>query len=480
MSLLDILNTVQTQPTSPQKQIAAVDTNNAIGPGTAAPAGSVGSNFEAPGSTVDWRGASSDPDALARLSNALIGANGIDPLKAPWIESSGYGDNVGTQINPDKLKEFLQQKYGTTDVYTTYVGTNPNNIAGGGANITIMAKQPDGQYAPQQSMADMSNAGAGLSIAATVAPFVAGGGLTQMFNPYGSANALAGMGTGGSMGAQAIEQAAANGIPSALPQAGSIGGLLTGGGDIAGQVGQIAGSMPASVDYGLSSGLMNGGTGLQATAGAIPEVGQGIGSLAAPTGAGAGFSIGTGEGLLGGGIGSSLAGAGLVNPAGYTLNSALPATTGGTGAGLSAAAGAIPPAGSGIGNLAAPAATVGTGMTAPGLSAGQGAVTGAVGNGTFVDAIKQGGTAATDWLKNNPTAALKLGGLLAAGLGGAASKGAGAYDGPMPTISRGDWSPSATPATSATGGGPNLGLLQLPTTGYANSGLWRYGLLGQK
>jgi hypothetical protein len=64
-----------------------------------------------------------------------------------------------------------------------------------------------------------------------------------------------------------------------------------------------------------------------------------------------------------------------------------------------------------------------------------------------------------------------LGGLLTQ-IGGDDSGGSTPYTGPMPTITRGNWSPTATPTMMAKPEYP--GLMALPTTGYENAGLLRY------
>jgi len=76
-------------------------------------------------------------------------------------------------------------------------------------------------------------------------------------------------------------------------------------------------------------------------------------------------------------------------------------------------------------------------------------------------------------LTSNPRLIAGLAGGL---LGGAGAEGGGgySYDGPMPTITRGGWSPTATPTYSQPAAAPRLNL----QPGQANSGLWRYMLGG--
>lgn len=87
-----------------------------------------------------------------------------------------------------------------------------------------------------------------------------------------------------------------------------------------------------------------------------------------------------------------------------------------------------------------------------------------------------GGVGGTIWeaIKNNPQLAGAIGGGLLGAVDGGASGGGGGeapYTGPMPTISRGQWKPNAQANMMQV---PTFGSL-LPTTGQANSGLWRFG-----
>ena len=72
-------------------------------------------------------------------------------------------------------------------------------------------------------------------------------------------------------------------------------------------------------------------------------------------------------------------------------------------------------------------------------------------------------------LTSNPRLIAGLAGGL---LGGAGAEGGGgySYNGPMPTITRGGWSPSATPTYSQPAPAPRLNV----QPGQANSGLWRF------
>lgn len=87
----------------------------------------------------------------------------------------------------------------------------------------------------------------------------------------------------------------------------------------------------------------------------------------------------------------------------------------------------------------------------------------------------------TDWLKANPELAkllaLGAGGLLGASGGSSGSSGGYVDSGYRPTITRGNW--DASPQARQMAQQP-VGLLTLPNgPGYAHSGLWRYGLLGE-
>jgi hypothetical protein len=77
-----------------------------------------------------------------------------------------------------------------------------------------------------------------------------------------------------------------------------------------------------------------------------------------------------------------------------------------------------------------------------------------------------------DYLRNNP----RLVAGLAGGLLGGAEGGSGgeSYTGPMPTITRGGWSATATPTYSQ----PQAQQPMNVQPGQANSGLWRYMLGG--
>jgi hypothetical protein len=81
-----------------------------------------------------------------------------------------------------------------------------------------------------------------------------------------------------------------------------------------------------------------------------------------------------------------------------------------------------------------------------------------------------------DYLKANPRLVAGLaGGLLGgADAGGGGGGGGYSYSGPMPTITRGGWKPTATPTYSAPAAAPLLNT----KPGQANSGLWRYKLGG--
>jgi hypothetical protein len=64
----------------------------------------------------------------------------------------------------------------------------------------------------------------------------------------------------------------------------------------------------------------------------------------------------------------------------------------------------------------------------------------------------------------------KVGGLLGA-VGAGGQQGRGDYTGPMPTITRGNWSPTATPQYMDVA---QPSLMPADIKKQANSGLWRY------
>lgn len=183
-----------------------------------------------------------------------------------------------------------------------------------------------------------------------------------------------------------------------------------------------------------------------------------------------------------GAAGGSGAGAGAADT--YMLgaaNAAVPAATdtymlgaaGGAGAGAGAsdaymagAAGAGAGGGSGAGAAAGSAAS---GLTSTPSS---GTVSTPSASGSWLDDIAA-------WMKDpkNAEVAKLLFGATGAALGGTGGSSGGgySYSGPMPTISRQGWSPTAQQQTML--GGPSMGMLDVKP-GEAMSGLWRYGLLG--
>jgi hypothetical protein len=101
-----------------------------------------------------------------------------------------------------------------------------------------------------------------------------------------------------------------------------------------------------------------------------------------------------------------------------------------------------------------------------------GSTGGAAVGGGLLDPIKNAAKPIVDVFKDNKEL-LPIAGALLGGAGGGSSSGGGYnYTGPMPTISRGGWSPAA-PTSQYMQAQPR-GLLNIPTTGNANSGLWRY------
>jgi hypothetical protein len=90
-----------------------------------------------------------------------------------------------------------------------------------------------------------------------------------------------------------------------------------------------------------------------------------------------------------------------------------------------------------------------------------------------------------DWLKANPEFAKLLFtglGAAAGGAGGSSSGGTGYTDnGYRPNVTRGGFMSSVAPTLQQPRSVAPRGLISIPgTTGYENSGLWRYGLLGGK
>jgi hypothetical protein len=216
-------------------------------------------------------------------------------------------------------------------------------------------------------------------------------------------------------------------------------------------------------------------------------------------------ALGTGVGMAGGagllGTGAQAASAGGIFGAGGMLG---PAASGGVsayGAGsgwgadtLSAMgmADAAPAAayGAGSGWGADTLSAMGMGEAAPaaadavyGAGSGWGQDTlSAMGSGSsgMGGTLSKAGNGLLSWAKANPDKAIQglalAGGLIKDKLN---PQDTGTYTGPMPTISRGGWSATASPTYMPTQA-QKTGLLSLPTTGNVNTGLWRYaGLLGK-
>lgn len=101
------------------------------------------------------------------------------------------------------------------------------------------------------------------------------------------------------------------------------------------------------------------------------------------------------------------------------------------------------------------------------------------GTGGLLGTLKDAGTDALSFLKENKWALPLLGAGLG-GLGGGSSGGGGYVDsGYRPTIKRGGFAPSAKPSYMQPQQVAPQGLLApLPKTGVENSGLWRYGPFG--
>lgn len=107
----------------------------------------------------------------------------------------------------------------------------------------------------------------------------------------------------------------------------------------------------------------------------------------------------------------------------------------------------------------------------------------AANNPSIIDQARAAGKSVQEWLRDNPLAGRALmsaGGALLNTIGGPSSSGGSSYrdDGYRPTISRGGWQPRIAATQVPTPQRPPMGLISLPTTGQANDGLWRYGLLG--
>lgn len=169
------------------------------------------------------------------------------------------------------------------------------------------------------------------------------------------------------------------------------------------------------------------------------------------------------------------------------------------GEGGSAAGGIDGLAGTMIGDAPMASSAAGLGMTEAGAAAGgidalasgmplgdapmaSGTGAGFSPFGQIGEALKATGiTNAAQWLKDNPM----MGKLLFSGAGALLSAsgskgGSGGYvdSGYRPTVSRDGWSANPQAKTQAQGLLASFQPQALPKTGNANSGLWRYGLLG--
>jgi hypothetical protein len=88
------------------------------------------------------------------------------------------------------------------------------------------------------------------------------------------------------------------------------------------------------------------------------------------------------------------------------------------------------------------------------------------------DVAPAAGSSIWDTIKNNPQLVGAItGGLLGGVDGGSSGGGATPYTGPMPTITRGDWKPSAQASLMQV---PQFGQGLMSGPGVANSGLWRF------
>lgn len=205
----------------------------------------------------------------------------------------------------------------------------------------------------------------------------------------------------------------------------------------------------------LRGGALIAGTGaLGAMANPGLMGGFGGGAAGGAQGAAQGAGIMEGGGLINGAFANTAAGAGTLAPGGVA--GLIP-----TGAQLGAMGG---------GQMLAGAAGAAGGLLGGGVGAGAGGF-----GATLANGMKKAGGGLLNAAKNNPRlAGAALGGLLGGtggGSGGSGGSGGQAYNGPMPTIERGNWSPTAQAQMMEV---PQFGGL-LPKTGNANSGLWRYG-----
>jgi hypothetical protein len=183
-------------------------------------------------------------------------------------------------------------------------------------------------------------------------------------------------------------------------------------------------------------------------------------------GGGAGAAGASSGGAAGGGATNAALIDSALNSAGYGASSA--------GAGLGAYESGAGLLGSAAANTNAtnPAlidSALGTpGYGASSAGAGGGAGTGLFGSlsGNISDAMKKIGIPSVGNLGD----LAKVGGLLGA-VGAGGQQGRGDYTGPMPTITRGNWSPTATPQYMDVA---QPSLMPADIKKQANSGLWRY------
>ena len=170
-------------------------------------------------------------------------------------------------------------------------------------------------------------------------------------------------------------------------------------------------------------------------------------------------------------------GYGLLNPGAYGAATAGSGTAAGTAAGTGGSTLGSLGTVTQLGTPMAEAAAMGSSIPVANLTAGLPSL-GAVGTAAATQTLGPLSQAA-QWMKDNPLAGrLLMSGAtsLLSAAGGSSSGGGGYKDsGYRPTITRGGWSPSVQAKQMPT---QSVGLLNLPRTGQANSGLWRYGLLG--
>lgn len=333
-------------------------------------------------------------------------------------------------------------------------------------------------YTPQGGFGSFLKTVAPIALSAFGAPYLAG--------------ALGG-GLGATIGAGALTGAAGAAIAGGDPLKGAVMGGIGGGIGYGVNNSGLLGSVGDAASAGSSSDLYslgNASLGEVTAPGGLYDLGSAnLGNATGLGGTGAGLSATTDifsgiGGSMATGTGSALSPSVQLGTPNYSLTTADPITTpngeglstgpvnGGTGSGLSATPG------SGL-TLADPGAANGLLGGAPSAPSIEG----------MIEQARAAGKSVQDWMRENPLyarAAMMAGGALLNTVGGESKSGGSSYkdDGYRPTISRGGFQASI-PAQGSPSGGSGMalrghqGLISLPTTGQANDGLWRYGLLGR-